>query len=326
MAARRGLRRHALRLPPAWNRFHRHRDQERARLRRPDAAVLDLGLSGHARLRRRAARRHLRVRPADHLGKRRRLRVRPSLSAGRHGSLLHPVQPEGPAGTTRWLAREDAERRWARDDQQSRDGVLPAVRGGADRLPRSGRRHDRLRRDRGRRNRMPAPARAGEDRGRPLRRCGPGLLVGLPARDERSETRGSRTSRTAMPCPDSAASSTRVRSEASIVRAHLAVLSHTRAAKPFLAPLRRKLAALEKQIAAAQRGLLRLRADRPQGCRRLRLRRQDAVRRPRERPRGRLTRRAPGGAARRGEGQSPPQPSREHAEEARRREGASSSA
>ncbi len=59
------------------------------------------------------------------------------------------------------------------------------------------------------------------------------------------------------PCPDSAASSTRVRSEASIVRAHLAVLSHTLAAKPFLAPLRRKLAALEKQIAAAQRGLLR---------------------------------------------------------------------
>ena len=59
------------------------------------------------------------------------------------------------------------------------------------------------------------------------------------------------------PCPDSAASSARVRSEASIVRAHLAVLSHTRAAKPFLAPLRRKLAALEKQIAAARRGLLR---------------------------------------------------------------------
>ena len=58
-------------------------------------------------------------------------------------------------------------------------------------------------------------------------------------------------------CPDSAASSSRVRSEASIVRAHLAVLSHTRAAKPFLAPLRRKLAALEKQIAAAQRALLR---------------------------------------------------------------------
>ncbi len=58
-------------------------------------------------------------------------------------------------------------------------------------------------------------------------------------------------------CPDSAASSTRLRSEASIVRAHIAVMSRNRAAKRFLAPLRRKLAALEKQIAAAQRGLLR---------------------------------------------------------------------
>ena len=33
-------------------------------------------------------------------------------------------------------------------------------------------------------------------------------------------------------------------------------MSRNRAAKRFLAPLRRKLAALEKQIAAAQRGLL----------------------------------------------------------------------
>jgi len=57
------------------------------------------------------------------------------------------------------------------------------------------------------------------------------------------------------PCPDLAASSMRIRSEASIVRAHLAVMSRNRAAKPFLGPLRTKLAALEKQIAAAQRGL-----------------------------------------------------------------------
>ena len=155
------------------------------RLRRPDAAVLDLGLPVHARLRRRTARRHLRVRPARHLGKRRRLRVRPSLSARRYRSLLRPVQPEGAAGTARWLAREDAERRWARDDQQSRDDVLPAVRGGADRLPRSGRRHDRLRRDRGRRNRMPAAARAGTTAVVRFSGGGAGLLVGLPARDQR---------------------------------------------------------------------------------------------------------------------------------------------
>jgi hypothetical protein len=58
-------------------------------------------------------------------------------------------------------------------------------------------------------------------------------------------------------CPDSVAASIRVRSEASVVRAHLAVLLHTRAAKRFLAPLRRKLAALEKQITATQHGLLR---------------------------------------------------------------------
>jgi hypothetical protein len=57
-------------------------------------------------------------------------------------------------------------------------------------------------------------------------------------------------------CPDAAATSTRLRSEASVVRAHLALLSRSRAAKHFLAPLRRKLAALEKQIATAQRGLL----------------------------------------------------------------------
>ena len=57
------------------------------------------------------------------------------------------------------------------------------------------------------------------------------------------------------PCPDSAVSLARVRSEASIVRAHLAGMLRTRAAKRFLAPLRRKLAALEKQIAAAQRSV-----------------------------------------------------------------------
>jgi hypothetical protein len=59
------------------------------------------------------------------------------------------------------------------------------------------------------------------------------------------------------PCPDVAASISRVRREASIVQAHLALLARVGRARAHLGPLRRKLAALKAQIEAGQRNFLK---------------------------------------------------------------------
>jgi hypothetical protein len=55
------------------------------------------------------------------------------------------------------------------------------------------------------------------------------------------------------PCPDVVASVSRARSEASVVRAHLASLMRVGKARRYLGPLQRKLAALNRQINATQR-------------------------------------------------------------------------
>jgi hypothetical protein len=55
------------------------------------------------------------------------------------------------------------------------------------------------------------------------------------------------------PCPDLIAAVAQTRSEASIVRAHLALLARVANARRYLRPLRRKLAVLDRQVAAEQR-------------------------------------------------------------------------
>jgi len=64
------------------------------------------------------------------------------------------------------------------------------------------------------------------------------------------------------PCPDLQANLARVQAEAGVLKSHIATLSRVRQARPSLGPLRARLAAVKKELAAQQRQLKGCRAGR----------------------------------------------------------------